>query len=433
MQVQSIPSDPLSWNNIYMNADNRGCNACHDLESIVMEMDTYHGITLTKYATQTTLATCIACHSFYDPIRNAIHSLHLNNTTFNQMNGNCESCHYIDNDGNYLRWDEVKFDVLKGITEIPASEAKVDIRYDQDVITPIDHMFYKSIKNEPSDWLTDDSQITEGMIDEWKISIHGDVENPYEATVPELIEEFGTVTQVMKAHCCINGAGQALIFNAEVTGVPIEKIIAKAQPKEGVTTFNTVSYDTYGTAPNQYPLNYDFVVENRGLLVTSINGQTIPAGQGWPASVWMDNASAGNFPKHITDLIVTIEENPLHYPLLGDFIDPATGTTLCKPNSAVLSHTSGQIFEFGQELTFEGYADAWDEPITKIEYSLDKGKTWIEMDTPDTTSEKWVYWYFTYTPEAPGSYLLRIRTTSKMPDGTPRVCAVNTDFLFHVQ
>ena len=52
VQVQKTPFNTTyadgklvkSWNNIYMNADNRGCNSCHTLEDALENMDTYHGI-----------------------------------------------------------------------------------------------------------------------------------------------------------------------------------------------------------------------------------------------------------------------------------------------------------------------------------------------------------------------------------------------------
>ena len=81
----------------------------------------------------------------------------------------------------------------------------------------------------------------------------------------------------------------------------------------------------------------------------------------------------------------------------------------------------------------EGFADAWDEPIKKVEFSFDHGKTWKVLDTPNNNADYWTYWRMDFTPPSPGAYLLDIRTTSEKPDGTDRVCQYNTQFMFTVE
>ena len=57
VQIQKTPYDNTvkdgkyvsSWNNLYMDADNRGCNSCHTLEDALANMDTYHGVIYFKY------------------------------------------------------------------------------------------------------------------------------------------------------------------------------------------------------------------------------------------------------------------------------------------------------------------------------------------------------------------------------------------------
>lgn len=437
VKIQTVPNDDRGWNNAYLDADNRGCNACHVLEDIVTQMDSYHGVIYYKYPTTQTVATCIACHSFYKtPLRDSIHGTHMGNAAFQAMNGSCQSCHYIDGEGNFQRWDYVKYDHLIGITDIAAENVKADISYSQDVITPIENMFYKSLKVvelEPGDWLTDDSQITPDIMEQWEITVRGDMDNPFTMKLTDMIEKFGTVTQVMSSQCCINGVGQSMIYQAEVTGIPLARIFEYAQVHDDVTTFDAISYDTYGSGGNSYPMNYDFVLENDALLVVEMNGQPIPAGQGYPCATWIYNASSGNIVKAVTDLVVTRQENPAHWALLGDFIDPATGEVFSKPNIGVLSTPDGTIFPAGETVHLEGYADAWDEPILSMEYSFDHGQTWIKVETPDNDSHRWTYWYMDFTPNDPGAYLLRMRATSLMPDGEERVSNIYTDFLINVQ
>ena len=113
-------------------------------------------------------------------------------------------------------------------------------------------------------------------------------------------------------------------------------------------------------------------------------------------------------------------------------VDPHTGTYDGKPNSGVLNYPDGVVLPAGETVHLEGYADAFDAPITKVEYSLDHGKTWITMETPDNNADYWTYWRLDFTPPQAGSYLLTIRTTSIMDDGSERVCQYDTKFMFTV-
>ncbi len=437
VRVQLTPYDDRGWNNTFMDADMRGCNACHNLEDIVTQMESYHGVVYYKYPTTQTIATCLMCHSFYQtPLRDTIHATHMGNAAFQSMGGTCNSCHYINGDGEFERWDYVVYDHVKGITDIPAENTGLKITYDQDVLTDKENMFWKSPKvvvNEPSDWLTDDSQIIPELFDQWTVTVSGDVDNPFTMTLPEMVETFEQHTEVMSSQCCINGVGQSMIYQAEVKGILLKDIFDYAGVHDDVTTFNTACIDSYGTGANQYPLNWDYVVEHGGMLVLEMNGEPVPAGQGYPCCVWIAHTSAGNFEKYVTDLIVTKEENPAHWPLTGYFVDPSTGETFSKPNMGVLSTYNGTIFPAGETIHLEGYADAWDEPIEYMEYSMDHGNTWIKIDTPENDSWKWTYWYLDFDPPAPGAYLLRMRATSRMPDGTLRTANINTDFLMNVE
>ena len=434
VQVQKTPFDNTvkdgkfvsSWNNLYMDADNRGCNACHTLEDALEMMDTYHGIIYFKYDTEQTYANCIGCHTFYEAeLKETIHTIHMK--AGSAFEGSCQSCHYIDPDGNFLRWDYVKYDVLAGITDIAAENVTAEFDWNQTEITPVEKMYFKSIKSAPSEWLTDDSQINEDIFKNWTIKVTGDVDNPFEMTLPEMIEEFGLVTQVMKSHCTVNGPGQATIYQAEVTGIPVAKILEKAGVQEGANWFEPIGGDGYC-----YPLDTQYVLENDGLIVVEMNGQTIPANQGYPNAFWCYNASAGDFTKRVVEICVSNKEGEPWGLFNGDFIDPANGLSFDKPNSAVLNATVGQIFKQGETIHLEGYADAWNEPIKKIEFSFDRGETWIEYELENAVSEQWVYWTYDITIPDAGAYVMEIRVTSDGPDGD-RVCVNNTVFEFNIQ
>ena len=110
-----------SWSNLYLNADNRGCTACHTIEDALEMMETYHGIIYMGYETEQGLQNCFGCHGFYSTkLRDSVHNVHQRRAAFKAMGGTCESCHYISDDGEFQRWDYVKYDVLFGLTDLAA-------------------------------------------------------------------------------------------------------------------------------------------------------------------------------------------------------------------------------------------------------------------------------------------------------------------------
>lgn len=434
--TQPVPADPKGWNISYLDADNRGCLSCHvSIEDVVMSLDTKHNAYAMGYPTQVTIANCLGCH------RNAgfgntqlietLHGIHNSNAQFTAMSGSCDSCHSIEPGGEFNLWDYAKYDLYKGITDVKADDAKLEVDFDQTTISENSELFFESLNNEPSEWRTDTDP---AVAAEWTLVIDGEVENPIEMTIPELIEKFGTKSSVQKQGCIENATANAWIFQAELTGVSMKDIIDYVKPASSVTNIKVTSEDGYNmVSPGFKEINYEDC-----LLVTQINGEPLPAHQGYPVTLAVPRNSAAAYIKTITSIkFVTVEPKggEAEEEGVGTPIDPHTGAMQGKPNSAVLNFPDGVVLDgqAGKELTIEGYADAYDEPISKVEYSLDHGKTWTTLNTPDNDPTQWTYWRMQYTPQDAGSYLLKIRTTSVQADGSDRVCSRLTNFLFHVK
>ena len=266
------------------------------------------------------------------------------------------------------------------------------------------------------------------------MSIDGDCENPVTMTLPEMVEQFGTVKQVMKMDCTINGVGQATIMQSEVEGIPLSKVIEFAKPKAGANIVSPIGSDGYDYA--QMPI--DWVVDNEAILVTKMDGEVLPNTQGYPCMVWVYNTSGGNFVKRISNLTFMTnaeEAAPMGQVYLGEFADDCTGEVYSKPNSGVLNYPTNVVLtgDEAKPVHLEGFADAWNEPIKKVEYSFDHGATWTVLDTPNNDSKYWTYWRLDFTPPEAGTYLMDIRTTSVAPDGSDHVCQYDTQFMFTVE
>ena len=107
-----------------------------------------------------------------------------------------------------------------------------EFSYSQTVITPnsrIAQVFQKA-----TNALCQASrEMTVAAPEDWTISVSGDVDNAYEATLGELAAQDEQTT-VMGCACAGNPAGGAAIINAEVTGVPLASIIEQAHGHVGV-------------------------------------------------------------------------------------------------------------------------------------------------------------------------------------------------------
>lgn len=142
----------------------------------------------------------------------------------------------------------------------------------------------------------------------------------------------------------------------------------------------------------------------------------------------------GNFSKLLNNIKIVSEPEGVSWALYGWVSTDSEGTFYNKPNMGVLSTYNATIFKQGEPVHLEGYADAWDEPITKLEFSFDHGATWIECPTENTVTAQWVYWTMDLNNDfAPGSYLIKMRATSQMADGSERSMFRTADFMFNVQ
>ena len=222
-------------------------------------------------------------------------------------------------------------------------------------------------------------------------------------------------------------------MQSEVEGIPISAIVDYAKPKAGANILSPIGSDGYDYAQ----MSIDWLLENDAIIVTKMDGEYLPNSQGYPCMIWVYKTSGGNFTKRISNLtFMTLPEDQLNAQLyVGQFTDDRTGEIYSKPNSGVLNYPTGVVLSGDEAKTvhLEGFADAWDEPIKKVEFSFDHGATWTVLDTPNNNADFWTYWRMDFTPPAAGAYLLDIRTTSITPEGADRVCQYDTQFMFTVE
>ena len=421
-QVQLVPSDPYMWNTAILQGENRGCQAegCHSsLIDAPQLLPMTHPKLWNPYNVDASLKFCYMCHSKALFLQDSMHALHMNSDEFD---GDCNSCHYINPaTGEHEMWDLVKYDTAyMGIT--PVAEVQGDFSFTQDSITPTDQVFYYW-ENANHQGITPDNDTSEEAYENWEIKVSGSVDSEFSFKLSEFEDQM--VERVYKMDCQTNPPGGAYIANVNVKGIPLSAVMEKAGVDPSVNSMHSIADDGWDV----YPLSMEYVNEYKDdiLLVTEINGEKLGMLQGYPVQMWTPTLGGCHYTKRVVELKFTTD--PTEPKFFKGFTNPKTGEMFNKPNTAIFNYTNGTVFPAGKPIEFEGFADAYEVPVTAVEISLDKGKTWTTYDLGETDTMRWVNWKLTYTPEAPGSYLIKVRAVAA--DGS-----VSTDpsqLFFNVQ
>lgn len=459
--VQRTPSEPdesarhgmTSYNIYRLNSDNRGCNSCHaDMNNLMKNLSqTMHpSADNDALGAQMTVQRCLFCHT-YSPgyittqyeFGTLVHNIHYGQVYGDEFedsyDGNCYSCHDASNDGKgMVLWDDVKYERLRGITKVADVEGELTI--DQDTLTEQEGTANMDAWNRLWDRVRSgseyaDTPMPESLFNSWPITVDGEVNEPYTALLPDLIEEAEAdgviVTTVAKEVCNWNGTGAGTVSNVEITGIPVSWLIERAGGyKDGVDINGVRVMRADGSSKRAMPL--EKVNEGEAFLVYEINGERLNAAFGYPCRNWVlgidpqVNQKQVNEYKVVTDapdFTDYVYEFEHHDGNPNGWIDEQ-GNWTNKPNATILGVPDGLVIETGEAYTFHGYTDAYDEHIVSLEFSMDLGATWTKFDLGETDVNRLIWWDFEWTPEAAGSYCLQVRATTETGLVSPEIQTV---------
>lgn len=429
-QVQPVPNDRRGYNIGIIKAEERGCTSCHTLENAIEWCPISHN-GLSSYSDDPiNVTTCIACHDGQQKplfgrsgleMASVIHNSHLNNDNFTDKNGNCLSCHYLDPaTGDMPLWDEVKYDVMQGFTAVADLQGKFS--FDQNVLTDNNLAFYQLSASTDPNGIALHSSSDDSVLQERVVNVTGKVGTPTDLKLVDIPQDQ-LETRIMKMNCSANGVGDAFIANAEITGIPFEKICEMAGAQgDAVTLICEEGKSTF---------KVDWLIEKKAILAFKMNGENLPSELGYPCTMFTEGTGASSSRRYITGLEFTdsSEVKKWKNDVPGTLVPGEDDTYFNKPVAAFLNVQDGQIFTGTSSVTFEGYADGFNEQVTEISFSLDQGKTWQKCDTSSSTIDRWVYWTYTLDNLEPGSYDLRMRVVTN----TGRVIPQDVNTVFHIQ
>lgn len=242
------------------------------------------------------------------------------------------------------------------------------------------------------------------------INVGGKIEEAYSVNVADLAEEKGE-SRILKCSCAMSPQA---VTNARVTGVPLSAVLEMAQMDEAVNCITVYGADGYGV-----PMPLTYALEKEAMLVYQVNGHNLSEETGGAVQLWMPEAVARYFTRSVTNIQLSAEA-------VEPEILEAEPQYRAKIN--ILNYADDVEFAAGEMITLEGYADDYDVAIESIELSLDGGETWTVCETKDASTDRWVYWQFSFTVSKPGDYEMMVRARTAAGQESP----LASTLAFHV-
>ncbi len=399
------------------------------MNATLNNMEYLHVDLSNSFGIQTTVGQCLDCHS-YSPgyvteaygFGTLIHGLHdKTNQAFKNMNGDCWSCHSATGNGEEMQlWDLTKHDLLRGIVDV--ENVAGEFSADQNKVTKAEDLFFFN-------WMY------------------------YENDYPRYAAEYADAPSIPKfltigAHGA-GSCGKSLHGQADrpdrrgpfrhhhpdhaLHDQPLRRPADRQLRNQGHSAEDAAGArgreaGGHGIAAGRdgrlrHPDHDGPLDEHEAYVVYEIDGQRLSHAHGYPAQLWVGSGSAAEFVKQISVFEVLNEPQENYYMYLGW---ESEGGYTNKPNVGIFDVQEGQIIPAGQPFTFSGYADAFDQRWQdRILHG--RGATWTSYDISGLNPDIWVNWHFTFTPEEPGAYVLKVRavTDAGLVSNTPGEIMVN--------
>ena len=255
--------------------------------------------------------------------------------------------------------------------------------------------------------------VTKNVIDprvdpaRWRLEVTGLVRHRQTYNLTRL-KTLPAVAQETTLMCISNGLGAGLMSNALWRGVPLRTLLHAAGPLPRAAKVRLHGVDNY---TDTFPLAK--ALDPTTLVAFEMNGERLPDKHGFPARVVVPGYFGEKNVKWLTHIEVTGPDAEGFYEKQGwgpDFTIP-TRSRIDQPNE----WTYFKLADLAGGIPLKGVAFAGDRGVSKVEITLDGGRTWqpAQIDYPGTKLT-WVLWSFPWKPTSAGQYKLGARAT----DGT---------------
>ncbi|MEX1235328.1 MAG: sulfite oxidase [Roseovarius sp.] len=313
-----------------------------------------------------------------------------------------------------------------------------------DAITPTDRHFIRN-----NGLLPDDMDAAD-----WTLTIDGFTDTPLELTIADLKDQFEVVTQALALECGGNGRaffdppakGNQWTYGAiacsEWTGVRLKDVLEKAgvQSDAIYTAHYGADIHLSGDADKR-PLSRGLPIEkaltDNILIAFEMNGEALHPMNGaplrlvvpgWPGSCsqkWLTRIELRDVVHDGAKMTGTSYKVPAYPVAPGDEIPEEDWVIIERmPVKSLITYPANGTDLSEPETEVRGHAWAGDRSISKLEISMDFGKTWMDASLDDAVNDgAWQNWRATVSFPQAGYYEVWARATDS--DGIMQPFAID--------
>jgi DMSO/TMAO reductase YedYZ molybdopterin-dependent catalytic subunit len=263
----------------------------------------------------------------------------------------------------------------------------------------------------------------------WKLNIEGRVEQPYEITFSDLLELPGRRLEAV-LECAGNVAAGFAVSDGVWEGVALRELLQRAKPAPGAAFLLLEGADTGRLFENHPQMPYARLVpiqkclQPESLVAFKLNGQTLPARNGFPARAIFPGCYGMDSVKWLRRMVVIdAAEAQAAYAQSGMdrlYTRVAGNGDSVRRLPLASTQIKSVISWPGQDVTLPlarhtiwGFAWGGAGRVREVLVSTEGGKTWREAKfTPAESQYAWVRWTFDWD-SSPGDHVILSRASDE--------------------
>lgn len=281
----------------------------------------------------------------------------------------------------------------------------------------------------------------------WRLNLQGNVDQSLSLSLDQLVRRFTSVTVAAVNQCSGNSRsrfsppvpggqwGNGAMGCATWTGVRLRELLEAAGVKRGSVEVQFEGLDRghgpqgFGSRRFLKSLRLDDPVVNQAMVAYEMNGQQLPMLNGFPVRLVVPGYFATYWMKSLTWIRVLAEPDA-NFWMKSAYRIPDTPTGGTTPDevkagrvamvpiarmpvrSFLISPDGSVRLPAGLPVTLRGVAFSGRGPVTRVEWSLDGGRTWRDATLgADHGPYAFRTWEAVWTPRAIGEVSLAVRAT----------------------
>ncbi len=239
----------------------------------------------------------------------------------------------------------------------------------------------------------------------WRLDIHGLVDQPLNLSLNAL-QAMPAVEMACTLAAITSTPNNLLMGHALWKGVSVKSLV------DHVSLSSDVRYAQVRSA-NGYMTCLPVEQLEKALLAYAMNGEVLPAEQGYPVRLIVPGVYDYKMPKWVQSIEFVATSASGHYESRGWSAGGVVQTI-----SAIFTPRPREIV--GDNVVFSGMAFAGMRTITQIEVSIDDGD-WMPVPFTPAEGGSWTRWQIDWQPPAMGDYWVKVRATDSEGFTQPEV------------